>query len=351
VYEGFTGGWKWMSKGIKAAPDTNAELNQALKTLLDKSNKAIKTPSEVAAPKPKPKPSAHLKGEVDSPKGKVKVLQHADDNLISGKYDGDVFVHNDKGWIHKPTGTSAGPNSTEYLTQAANKAGIDLDAAKKKPKDAAERSVATKEDEAKAIAFKQAHPDKSPIPGVSDSDWRQGWDDVSDGYALPSAVKQAKGWGTLWSQMKSYTSTYNKNWAKENADGSPVMNARSRALFKSAPAYVRPIYRGMKMGPDRPLPIAQFVEKFPVGSTLDLRGGASFSFTPSTAESFAGWGRADSLIIEVRSGFTGIPVRGFSNHGHEDEILVGSKLRVVEVKQTPKGWHYVVEQEGMVYDE
>ena len=349
TYQGWSKGWTYPD-GKPSGKTLEANLTESLKVLLNKSKITIKAPEDLLQPKPKPKGSAYITGEVDSPKGTVKAVQNKNTKVITGTYDGDNFVFNDNGWIHKPTGTKAGPNSTEYLTQAATKAGIDLDAAKTKAREGV-RSVATKEDEARAIAFKQAHPDFSPIEGVSSDGWRQAWDDVSDGHRLPSSVAGAQGWKTMWEQVKRYTSDYEKPWAPKDDFGNPVMNKRSRTLFKTAPAYVRPAYRGMKMGPDRPIPILEFVEKYPVGSTLDLRGGASFSFDASKAEGFAAWGRSDALIIEVRTGFTGIPVRGFSYHGHESEILVGSKLRVVEINQTPKGWHYVVEQEGMIYDE
>jgi len=182
------------------------------------------------------------------------------------------------------------------------------------------------------------------------------WDGVSDGQRLPESLRKAPGLQRLWSQFGSYTKNYVKKWmgATSRYDQIDAKKASkgAREMFMEAPTYISPVYRGFKIegGYSEAL---QWVKDN--RDTVDMRGGSSFSFSSSTAEGFANWGGASEtagrypMLLEVRSGVTGLPVRSLSNYAGENEILVASKMKIVQVNDTPQGLHIVLEQIGEWY--
>ena len=296
-------------------------------------------------------------GSVNSPKGTVTAIEGVNGKIV-GKYDGVDFTwDNLKGeWIHVPSGTAAGPNSTKWLNQAALNGDIDppntinVDKAnrlsREKPRD-------VEADIEAGRRFKEENQadTKSPIDGVTDEEWQRMWNAVSDGAPLITAVRQATGWKTMWERIRQYSGDYEKRWTKKvGDDGDLVMDARSRKLFETAPVYSQPAYRGLDLTKyNAPFKIDRFLELFDVGDTLDLRGGSSFSFSKDTARGFGRTGEG-GVMIHIYEGFTGVPIRGFSRYGSENEVLIASKLVVVDRYQTQDGvWHYIVKQEGRLY--
>jgi SPP1 gp7 family putative phage head morphogenesis protein len=355
VWESFTS-WKTI-KGGKDAKVDGSELLSGLAELSKASGKKPKPSGAGSANQVKEavkvKEAKKAKqGTVESPKGLVEVVAKKDGS-VKGQYDGVEFDWSvsQQHWIHVPSGTTAGPNSNKFLMKAVSAGDIELpEPPLPKGRIAREKERDTEADIKAGKAFQANHPDASPIKGVSAQEWRQNWNDVSDGYDLKNEVKFASGWKTMWSRIRSYTGSYKKAWTAKTDKGALTMDAKSRKLFETAPAYSQPAWRGLDLNkPSAPFTIDEFVENFPVGSTLDMRGGSSFSFSKDTAQGFGRKGEG-GVLIHINQGFTGIPVRGFSGYGHENEVLVASKLRVVDRYQTRDGnWHYIVEQEGRLY--
>ena len=315
-----------------------------------------------AAPDKKPggKPEAVAQGAL----GEAKVYQNS--GTFSATYDGHKFaLHQDGYWLHVKSGSKAGPKSHAVLDKAFDNGGFKKPAPPKTPKAPAytpptpkgdpswvlkgQLTDATDLEKVKAGSWKGNNPDRSPISGVSPADWRLAWDRVSDGYRLPDSIYTASGWKTLWNQFNKYSSDYTKRWVKDyDRNNVPIsaIGKRMREAFDYAPTYASTAWRGIRVPGD----LGEWLSANGPGATLDLRGGSSFSFKRGTAQSFGGWGSSSkSVLIEVREGVSGYPIRGFSNHGHEDEILVGSKLEVVSVTRTVDGIHIVAREVGKFY--
>ena len=306
------------------------------------------------------KPQATATGSL----GEAKVWKDGD--FFQGTYDGHKFaMHQDGYWLHVKSGSKAGPKSNAVLDKAFDNGGFKKPAPPKKPTAPAYKpptetgdpswvkkgmlTDATDQDKVKAGAYKGNNPDRSPIPGVSPAEWRQAWDGVADGYAPPNDIRYASGWKQLWDQVQKYSSDYQKRWVKDyDPNYVPIssIGSRAREAFDYAPTYASTAWRGMRVHGD----FGEWLENNGPGATLDMRGGSSYSFNRHTAQSFGGWGgNAKAVLIEVREGISGYPIRGFSNHGHENEIIVGSKLEVVSVTRTPDGVHIVAREVGKFY--
>lgn len=348
---------QWKTVKGKSGDYDGQEMLQALSDLVKASGKPPKsgTASTLNPVKEAVKVKEAKKakqGTAESPKGLVEVVVKKDGS-VKGQYDGVEFDWSvsQQEWIHVPSGTAAGPNSSKYLMQASKNGGVELpEPPLPKGRVARIKERDTEADIKAGKAFQAKNPDKSPIKDVSAQEWRQNWNDVSDGYDLKNEVKFASGWKTMWTNIRRYTGDYNKRWTTKTEKGGLTMDAKSKKLFETAPAYSQPAWRGLDLNKaSAPMRLDQFLERFPVGSTLDMRGGSSFSFSKDTAQGFGRQGEG-GVLIHINQGFTGIPVRGFSGYGHENEVLVASKLRVVDRYQTRDGnWHYIVEQEGRLY--
>lgn len=268
-------------------------------------------------------------------------VKYVDDDHITATYGGADFHWDGQKWVHGPTGTAAGPNSKIALDAAVKDGKITLPSYKPKVKGLPEyvsqdtAAAFTPDDLARGAAKKAADRHGSPVAGVSEAEWRKAWDDASDGHQLPAAITNDPASRSLVEGFRRYTSDYVKHWS-----GNPL----ARKWFESAPMYVSTTYRGMRLRSVEA--VMKYAEDFPPGSLLDTRDGWSMSFSESVARGFGGHSGGSSVMIEVRGGTSGLPVRGFSHFSSESEILVNSQLRVVEMHYTDTGLHVICEEVG-----
>lgn len=326
---------KWQNKqGLQAPPAGQKAMAQAVKDATG----STKPPAQ-ALPKPQPK-----QGFADGKQGKAVVQQKAPDQAPTGTYGGHDFYWDGQNWIHGPTKTIAGPNSTLALNAAANNGGIAVKVLPKPapPKPASlpdwvKQGDAPEMDQAaidKAVHLARGNVPPSPIKGVTNEEWRQAWNDVSDGKPLNPKIQNATGWKSVISAFRRYTRDYNKEG---------FQTARGAQMFQAAPKYARPTWRGIKLHSEQG--VADWLTQNPPGAILDLRGGSSFSFSKGVAQGFRG-NTSRGVMIEVRGGTSGLPLRGLSAYKHEDELLVNSQLKVVEVRHTADGVYVIAEEVG-----
>ncbi len=265
---------------------------------------------------------------------------------VTGTYKGDTFTWDGDKWIHNPTNTGAGPNSTTALNKAAKEGNVKLPGIER-PEwviDVPKATSATKADTAKGWEAKKLDPSKSPYDDVTDAEWREAWDGAADGKLLPAKITAHGDAKKIVEYITSYTSNYVKGWYNK-AEKKP-RNDEVEAWFKNAPMYASTTYRGMDMRSKKAA--WDYVQnQAQIGQILDTQGGWSHSFDRRVASGrFGGEDRAGSILVEVRGGTSGYPVEGFTRVKREQEIIVWSKLKVLEVHETPRGVHIIAEEVG-----
>jgi hypothetical protein len=206
----------------------------------------------------------------------------------------------------------------------------------------------TKDDLAKGHEAKQIDRLKSPYPDVTDAEWRKAWDDAADGKRLPKKIYDKPDAQLIVDLISRYTSDYEKRWSGRDRNGNYVgkNNPLAEKWFKEAPKYASVTYRGMDQRSRRGA-IDYIRDHAQPGQILDTWGGWSHSFDRDVAAGrFGGEGRDGSILIEVRGGTSGLPIEGFTRVKREKEIIVWSKLKVLEVHETPRGFHIIAEEVG-----
>lgn len=302
-------------------------------------NKAYKAETGKLKPKAAPvQESADLVGKAPGKASEAVVTQKAGEKAITGTYGGDPFTF-DPGsgkWIYVKNGSQAGPNSTSALNAAMKNGGIKPPPPPGRPDFIlhGEPLQMTQQQIDAAITRARSDAPGSPYKAVSESEWVQALIDSSDGKAIPEAVRKQRGFTTVFRAFKSYTSNYNK-------DG--YRNATAQAWFKHAPMFARPTWRGIKFGSQQAK--WAWLEQNAPGAMVDLRDGSSFSFSKHIAQGFRG-NSSTGVIIEIRGGTSGLPVRSFSHYASEDEIIVNSAIRVLEVRDTADGTYVICEEVG-----
>lgn len=300
-------------------------------------NKAFKAQTGKVKPKAPPV-NADKVGSAPGKASEAVVTQKAGQQAITGTYGGDPFTYdavNNK-WIHVPSGGSAGPNSTTALNAAMKAGRIEPPPPPGRPVfvQHGEPLQMTQQQIDSAITRARSDSPGSPYKGVTEGEWVQALIDASDAKAFPEGLRKQRGFATVVRGFKTYTGNYDKTGYR---------NATSQAWFKHAPMFARPTWRGVKFSTTDSK--WAWVEQNPPGSLVDLRDGSSFSFTKYIAQGFRG-NQNTGIMIEVRGGTSGLPVRSFSKFASEDEIIVNSQLRVVEVRDTPDGTYVICEEVG-----
>jgi hypothetical protein len=132
-----------------------------------------------------------------------------------------------------------------------------------------------------------------------------------------------------------YTYTMASDTIRESDKTNPK-DPEVQAIYKflqKAPKYKGEVYRGVKL-PDQDS-FNQFIDRFQVGKTNELKAMSSFSSSLDVAKRFSKKGQGKyPVVIYVASNHSGTSIKKLSNYPNENEVLVpkGAKYRTLKIE-------------------